>query len=260
MVRARRARYLRSRPPDELRTLNQGPRHWNSRLWSAGLCSAVWITPAPSAALDADDCCGFWYFGAIFAVNSALHSYLILSFTEASGSRWRWGSTIWPNAADVWRARLRIGVSPTRLAGWRCCLATAAFMLRLSALDGTAAPTQNLIRDGARGSTPARPLFQALQHAVAVVTPESPRRSGPTRTPPISVVNSRGKLNANPRIPSGRRSQGRTMADAQQIASSPRQQRDANDDRRQHIDQRRQIPSYYLMSLGCYNIKKQRQK
>ena len=47
------------------------------------LAGLVWLVPEPSNVLTATIVLGFLVFGGIFAVNSALHSFLILSLTDA---------------------------------------------------------------------------------------------------------------------------------------------------------------------------------
>jgi len=136
-------RILRADRRTELETLTQA-RHWNLALVvvPALLAALVWITPAPSAALTLTIVGGLLVFGAIFAVNSALHSYLILSFTEAKRVTMDVGFYYMANAAGRLAGTLLSGFT-YQIGGLALCLATAAVMLALSAF-GTAQlrPTQ----------------------------------------------------------------------------------------------------------------------
>lgn len=136
-------RILRADRRTELETLTQA-RHWNLALVvvPALLAALVWNTPAPSAALTLTIVGGLLVFGAIFAVNSALHSYLILSFTEAKRVTMDVGFYYMANAAGRLVGTLLSGFT-YQIGGLALCLATAAVMLALSAF-GTAQlrPTQ----------------------------------------------------------------------------------------------------------------------
>ena len=136
-------RILRADRRTELETLTQA-RHWNLALVvvPALLAALVWNTPAPSAALTLTIVGGLLVFGAIFAVNSALHSYLILSFTEAKRVTMDVGFYYMANAAGRLAGTLLSGFT-YQIGGLALCLATAAVMLALSAF-GTAQlrPTQ----------------------------------------------------------------------------------------------------------------------
>jgi len=128
---------LRATGRTELETLTQA-RHWNLALIvvPALLAALVWITPAPSPALTVTIVIGLLVFGAIFAVNSALHSYLILSFTDAKRVTMDVGFYYMSNAAGRLVGTLLSGFT-YQLGGLALCLGTAALMLALSAL-GTA--------------------------------------------------------------------------------------------------------------------------
>jgi hypothetical protein len=72
--------------------------------WALAAIPAALTAPrswrASRALADRHAVAGLLVFGAVFAVNSALHSYLILAFTERpSGSRWMWASTTWRTPA-----------------------------------------------------------------------------------------------------------------------------------------------------------------
>ena len=128
---------LRATGRTEGETLAQA-RHWNLALVvvPAVLAALVWITPAPSPALTGTIVIGLLVFGAIFAVNSALHSYLILSFTDAKRVTMDVGFYYMSNAAGRLVGTLLSGFT-YQLGGLALCLGTAALMLALSAL-GTA--------------------------------------------------------------------------------------------------------------------------
>ena len=136
-------RILQAASRTEGETLTQA-RHWNLALVvvPALLAALVWITPAPSATLTLTIVIGLLVFGAIFAVNSALHSYLILSFTDAKRVTMDVGFYYMSNAAGRLVGTLLSGFT-YQLGGLALCLGTAALMLALSAL-GTAQlrPTQ----------------------------------------------------------------------------------------------------------------------
>ena len=128
---------LRATGRTEGDTLAQA-RDWNLALVvvPALLAALVWITPAPSPALTVTIVIGLLVFGAIFAVNSALHSYLILSFTDAKRVTMDVGFYYMSNAAGRLVGTLLSGFT-YQLGGLALCLGTAALMLALSAL-GTA--------------------------------------------------------------------------------------------------------------------------
>ena len=128
---------LRATGRTEGDTLAQA-RDWNLALVvvPALLAALVWITPAPSPALTVTIVLGLLVFGAIFAVNSALHSYLILSFTDAKRVTMDVGFYYMSNAAGRLVGTLLSGFT-YQLGGLALCLGTAALMLALSAL-GTA--------------------------------------------------------------------------------------------------------------------------
>ena len=136
-------RILQAASRTEGETLTQA-RHWNLALVvvPALLAALVWITPAPSATLTLTIVVGLLIFGAIFAVNSALHSYLILSFTDAKRVTMDVGFYYMANAAGRLVGTLLSGFT-YQIGGLALCLATAAVMLALSAF-GTAQlrPTQ----------------------------------------------------------------------------------------------------------------------
>lgn len=124
-----------SRTPPELLTQ---ARRWVAMLMlvPALLSALVWAAPAPSVALTAAIVLGLLVFGGIFAVNSALHSYLILSFTSAKRVTMDVGFYYMANAAGRLVGTLLSGVT-YQLGGLPLCLGTAAVMIALSWLATT---------------------------------------------------------------------------------------------------------------------------
>jgi len=120
----------KSRSPAELLTQAQ---HWVAALilTPAALAALVWLAGTPSTALTTAVVAGLLVFGAIFAVNSALHSYLILSFTSAKRVTMDVGFYYMSNAAGRLCGTVLSGLT-YQLGGLPLCLATAALMIALS--------------------------------------------------------------------------------------------------------------------------------
>ena len=108
-------------------------RHWTAALIliPATLAALVWITPNPSITLTSAIVFGLLIFGAIFAVTSSLHSYLILSFTDAKRVTMDVGFYYMANAAGRLGGTVLSGAM-YQLGGLALCLATAAIMIGLS--------------------------------------------------------------------------------------------------------------------------------
>ena len=108
-------------------------RHWTAALIliPATLAALVWITPNPSITLTSAIVFGLLIFGAIFAVTSSLHSYLILSFTDAKRVTMDVGFYYMANAAGRLVGTVLSGTM-YQLGGLALCLATAAIMIGLS--------------------------------------------------------------------------------------------------------------------------------
>jgi hypothetical protein len=100
----------------------------------AVLAAVVWMPP--SVAVTAVVVLGLLAFGAIFAVNSALHSYLILSFTDAKRVTMDVGFYYMANAAGRLIGTVLSGLT-YQLGGLSLCLGTAAVMIFLSMLSTT---------------------------------------------------------------------------------------------------------------------------
>ena len=99
----------------------------------AVLAALVWLSGAPSVWLTATIIIGLLVFGAIFAVNSALHSYLILAFSKGERVTMDVGFYYMANAMGRLLGTLLSGLS-YQMGGVELCLATAAVMVVLSAL------------------------------------------------------------------------------------------------------------------------------
>jgi len=95
------------------------------------LATVVWITPTPSTPLTVTIILGLLVFGGIFAVNSALHSFLILSFTDAKRVTMDVGFYYMANAAGRLTGTMLSGFT-YQLGGLPLCLGTAAGMIFFS--------------------------------------------------------------------------------------------------------------------------------
>lgn len=95
------------------------------------LAALVLISDGPSSALTSTIVVGLLAFGAIFAVNSALHSFLILSFTDAKRVTLDVGFYYMSNAAGRLVGTLLSGLT-YQIGGLALCLGTAAAMICLS--------------------------------------------------------------------------------------------------------------------------------
>ncbi len=95
------------------------------------LAGLVWVTPGPSSGMTATLVLGLLIFGGIFAVNSALHSFLILSFTDAKRVTLDVGFYYMANAAGRLIGTVLSGLT-YQLGGLPLCLGTAAVMIWIS--------------------------------------------------------------------------------------------------------------------------------
>jgi predicted MFS family arabinose efflux permease len=114
-----------------------------ARTWAAALipvpallAALVALAGSPAPWLTASVVAGLLIFGAIFAVNSALHSYLILAFTSEDRVTMDVGFYYMSNAAGRLLGTLLSGAS-YQLGGLPLCLATAALMVAVSAFGTT---------------------------------------------------------------------------------------------------------------------------
>lgn len=95
------------------------------------LTAAVLLTDGPSTGLTTLIVIGLLVFGAIFAVNSALHSYLILAFTDKERVTMDVGFYYMANAAGRLVGTVASGLS-YQIGGLALCLGTAAAMITAS--------------------------------------------------------------------------------------------------------------------------------
>jgi MFS family permease len=109
-----------------------------ARDWAGGLtliplvlAGAALVAGAPAVWLTATLVVGLLVFGAVFALNSALHSYLILAFTRSDRVTMDVGFYYMSNAAGRLTGTLLSGLS-YQIGGLPLCLATAATMAGLS--------------------------------------------------------------------------------------------------------------------------------
>ncbi|MEO1469357.1 MAG: organoarsenical effux MFS transporter ArsJ, partial [Pseudomonadota bacterium] len=105
-----------------------------ARLWvgllaviPAVLAATVYVAGAPAPWLTTVVVAGLMAFGVVFAINSSLHSYLILAFTSATRVTWDVGFYYMSNAAGRLVGTLLSGIS-YQVGGLPLCLATAAAM------------------------------------------------------------------------------------------------------------------------------------
>ena len=126
--------FLKARARTEAQMLIQAKR-WVSFLVyvPALLAIFVWFSSEPSKALTATIILGLIVFGMIFAVNSSLHSFLILSFTNADRVTMDVGFYYMANAAGRLVGTILSGLT-YQLGGLPLCLCTTAIMISLSFL------------------------------------------------------------------------------------------------------------------------------
>ncbi|MDJ0995044.1 MAG: organoarsenical effux MFS transporter ArsJ [Dinoroseobacter sp.] len=97
----------------------------------AALAAAALVAGGPEPWLTTVLVLGLFAFGGVFAINSSLHSYLILAFTRSDRVTMDVGFYYMSNAAGRLLGTLLSGIS-YQLGGLPLCLATAAFMAGLS--------------------------------------------------------------------------------------------------------------------------------
>ncbi len=110
-------------------------RHWAMLLAvvPAALTLAALLWPGPTPALTAALMVGLLVFGAIFAVNSALHSYLILAFTRAERVTMDVGFYYMANAGGRLLGTVLSGLT-YQIGGLALMLGVASAMVAASAL------------------------------------------------------------------------------------------------------------------------------
>ncbi|SPJ25304.1 organoarsenical effux MFS transporter ArsJ [Palleronia abyssalis] len=133
-VQAAAPRILRAatRPESEL---VMAVRTWALALLAilASLTAAVVMSDGPAPWLTAVLIAGLLLFGAIFAINSSLHSYLILAFTQDERVTMDVGFYYMANAGGRLIGTVLSGLT-YQIGGLSLCLATAAGLVLLSAL------------------------------------------------------------------------------------------------------------------------------
>lgn len=134
MVQIYAPRLLRakSRPAEDLISAAKGWA-WSLAAVPAALTLAALFSDGPQTWLTVTLVIGLLAFGAVFAVNSSLHSYLILSFTKAERVTMDVGFYYMANAAGRLLGTLLSGLS-YQIGGLPLMLGAAAIMVALSAL------------------------------------------------------------------------------------------------------------------------------
>ncbi|WP_283647230.1 organoarsenical effux MFS transporter ArsJ, partial [Marinovum algicola] len=126
---APRLLHARTRPDPEIAAL---ARHWVAALIPvpAALAALVVMSGAPAPWLTGVLVIGLLIFGALFAVNSALHSYLILAFTSDDRVTLDVGFYYMANAAGRLLGTVMSGLA-YQIGGVALCLAAAALFIAL---------------------------------------------------------------------------------------------------------------------------------
>ncbi|WP_299283434.1 organoarsenical effux MFS transporter ArsJ [uncultured Tateyamaria sp.] len=101
---------------------------------TAALALIVWAVGAPAPWLTGIVVLGLLIFGVLFALNSSLHSYLILAFTSAERVTMDVGFYYMANAAGRLIGTVLSGLT-YQIGGLPLCLGTAALMIALSWLS-----------------------------------------------------------------------------------------------------------------------------
>ena len=134
LVQANAPRLLRARQR------GQGALIKDSATWALGLAVVpavlalvLYLTVSPTSVTTSVLVIGLLLFGAVFAVNSALHSYLILAFTKSERVTMDVGFYYMSNAFGRLLGTVLSGLS-YQLGGVWLCLAVASAMLLISAL------------------------------------------------------------------------------------------------------------------------------
>lgn len=136
-VQASAPKLLRAKTRD-LSHLIRDARVWGSALIAvpALLTALVWMVPEPTPWLTATIVAGLLVFGGIFAVNSSLHSYLILAFSSDQRVTLDVGFYYMANASGRLLGTLLSGLT-YQMGGLTLCLATAALLLVLNIVGVT---------------------------------------------------------------------------------------------------------------------------
>lgn len=131
-VQAKAPTLLRSAGRSEAE-LAASAQFWVATLFvvPAGLAMATWAVGDATVWLTVAVVMGLLIFGVLFALNSSLHSYLILAFTSAERVTMDVGFYYMANAAGRLIGTVLSGVS-YQIGGLPLCLGTAAVMIALS--------------------------------------------------------------------------------------------------------------------------------
>ena len=131
-VQANAPRVLRAKDRSTQRLI-QAARYWGTMLIGIPLVLslATLLTPEPTQWLTASLIVGLLVFGAIFAVNSSLHSYLILAFTSGERVTLDVGFYYMANAAGRLLGTVLSGAS-YQVGGLPLCLGCAGILLVLN--------------------------------------------------------------------------------------------------------------------------------
>jgi len=134
-VQANAPRLLRAKDRSEA-DIVETARFWVGTLFfvPALLAAALYITPQPTVWLTTAVVLGLLVFGALFAINSSLHSYLILAFTSSERVTMDVGFYYMANAAGRLFGTVLSGLS-YQFGGVALCLACAAAMIAMSWLS-----------------------------------------------------------------------------------------------------------------------------
>ena len=127
-------RLLRAKTRDESQLIGAARGWaWALAVVPAALAVAAWTASGPQTWLTLTLIAGLLVFGGIFAINSALHSYLILAFTKAERVTMDVGFYYMANAGGRLAGTLLSGLT-YQLGGLTLMLATAAIMVAASAI------------------------------------------------------------------------------------------------------------------------------
>ena len=148
-VQASAPKLLRAKSKSEAQIVGEA-RFWVGALFFVPLALALlaWIAGAPAFWLTISVVIGLLAFGGLFALNSSLHSYLILAFTNSDRVTMDVGFYYMANAAGRLLGTLLSGLT-FQLGGLPLCLAAAALMIGFSWLSignlrNQAAPASNI--------------------------------------------------------------------------------------------------------------------
>ena len=134
-VQASAPKLLRARQKSESQIVGEA-RFWVGSLFFVPFALALfaWLSGGPALWLTTLVVIGLLIFGGLFALNSSLHSYLILAFTSSERVTMDVGFYYMANAAGRLLGTVLSGLT-YQLGGLPLCLGTAALMIALSWLS-----------------------------------------------------------------------------------------------------------------------------